>query len=92
MDKKYTNPCFRCGKERVFLKAWEEVVTTFSGTKVKVQHEESVCPDPECQKLLNKDFAAQKVKRDEIAQNKAQRAIDNQAKKGGLRVVKEGKK
>lgn len=85
VDKKYTNPCIRCGKERVVSKTWKETITTFSGTLQEVVHIEAVCPDPVCQEALNKEFAKQKEKRDKIAFDREQRMKDNLAKKGGLR-------
>ena len=91
MNKKSDNPCIRCGKQRIFSKSWTEEVITFSGSKVKVDHLESVCPDPECQEALEKDFADQKEKRDEIARKKEKKAEEDKAKKGGLRLAKEKK-
>ena len=87
MNRPYTNPCIRCGQERVVSKTWKETITTFSGTLQEVMHIEAVCPDPECQEALDKEFAKQKEKRDKIASDREQRMKDNQAKKGGLRAA-----
>ncbi len=43
------NYCWRCGKERIVVRSWEEKV----GTSV-VTTTETACPDIECQKLVEK--------------------------------------
>lgn len=52
------NACIRCGKKRIVSKTWTEKVsgslTTYTLT---------VCPDPECQKIVEKEL---KKKRDRI--------------------------
>lgn len=48
----YNNPCFRCGKERVFVRSWEEKV----GNSVVVTRE-MACPDNECQDKVDEDNA-----------------------------------
>ncbi len=50
MDKKISNPCTRCGIERIVVKTWEEKVG--NSTVVNI---ETVCPNPECQKKVNSD-------------------------------------
>ena len=45
--------CIRCGKTRVFSKKWTE--KTDSGQIIV--HEQTVCPDAECQKVVDKHFA-----------------------------------
>ena len=50
MDKKISNPCTRCGTERIVVKTWEEKVG--NSTVVNI---ETVCPNPECQKKVNSD-------------------------------------
>lgn len=49
----FSNPCTRCGKQRVDGKTWKEKVTNFFGTSVII-HTETVCPDKECQKIVEK--------------------------------------
>ncbi len=66
MNKKYTNPCTRCGKERVLLRKWIEEIPTFANKMIKITRAENICPDPECQKIVNVDLAVQKGKRDKI--------------------------
>ncbi len=50
MNKRFGNPCIRCGTERVVVKTLEEVVG--NSTVINI---ETVCPNPECQKKVNKD-------------------------------------
>jgi hypothetical protein len=46
--KTYSNPCIRCGTERVVVKTWEEQV----GASVII-NKETACPNPECQKQVD---------------------------------------
>lgn len=52
------SPCVRCGKIRVVSKSWEEKV----GTSL-VKYTLTICPDPECQKIVDEQL---KKKRDHI--------------------------
>ena len=74
MKTKTTNPCTRCGKERVEGKTYEEEITTFFGTSTIV-HTDTVCPDPECQKIVEEKLEIQKQKSDELKQEK-QKKLD----------------
>jgi hypothetical protein len=59
MTKKILNPCTRCGKERVVTKSFKEKSGTFTVTRTL-----SVCPDPECQRIVNGALNKEKEKRD----------------------------
>jgi len=52
-------PCIRCGKIRVFKRQWKEVLEKGS----TITHTETVCPDPECQKIVEAEFARKREKR-----------------------------
>lgn len=52
--------CIRCGKTRVFFRRWKEKV---DGRGAVVTHVETVCPDSECQKIVDAEFAAKREKR-----------------------------
>lgn len=72
MNKTRSNPCVRCGKERVIVKTWKEKF----GDSVII-NTESDCPDKECQKkvdLENKKYrerqAAMKLKSEQRATNR----------------------
>ena len=60
------NPCSRCGKERTMSKTWTQTVGNFPLTRTI-----TVCPDPECQKVINDEVLAQKEKREAIDMKKA---------------------
>lgn len=45
-----TTPCIRCGKLRVVAKTWTEK----TGVAAAVTYTQTVCPDPACQKLVEK--------------------------------------
>lgn len=51
------NPCIQCGKERVDGKSWKEK----SGVSV-VTHTQTICPDSDCQKIVDKAIADRKEK------------------------------
>ena len=50
MSSLYSNPCVKCGKERVFVKSWKETDGYSTVTTT-----ETACPDIECQKIVNKE-------------------------------------
>jgi len=82
MTKKILNPCTRCGKERIVIKSFKEK----SGTCIVI-HTLSVCPDPECQKIVDGALNKEKEKRDvfkkesEKREHLRQRRIQNSRKK-----------
>lgn len=51
--------CIRCGKTRIFFKKWKEVPE--KGTPLI--HIEYVCPDKECQKIVDAEFNEKREKR-----------------------------
>ena len=55
MPKQVETVCIRCGKLRVFYRQWKE---KHEGKGTMITHRESVCPDAECQKIVNEKFAA----------------------------------
>ena len=81
MNSKNSNPCCRCGKERVVAKKWKEVTGSVYGNKQEVIHIETVCPDAECQAIINKDLQKQKKKRDDIAREKQERVDAKKTKR-----------
>ena len=61
-----SNPCIQCGKERIDGKTWEEK----SGISV-ITHMITVCPDPECQKLVDKTINDRKEKNLKLGRDRA---------------------
>lgn len=51
--------CIRCGKMRVYKRKWIEKPERGA----TITHLDSVCPDAECQKIVDADFAARREKR-----------------------------
>ncbi|HUQ85842.1 MAG TPA: hypothetical protein VM077_05965 [Candidatus Limnocylindrales bacterium] len=85
MNNKYTNPCTRCGKERIQTKKWKEKTVTFSGNTISVIRTLNVCPDKECQKVVDKELSAQKAKRDKIKSDREDRVAENLQKKADIK-------
>ena len=52
-----SNPCVRCGKERVDGKTWK------GKTGISpITYTQTVCPDRQCQKIVDKGIADRKAK------------------------------
>lgn len=66
------NSCTRCGKERILARVWEEEVDTFRG-KTKIKHSLTVCPDPDCQKIIDAKNLELKQKSDDQKRDREQR-------------------
>ncbi len=58
MNQTFKNLCIRCGKERVFVRKWMERIDNSIVTNI-----ETACPDPECQKIVDKKNKEQRDKR-----------------------------
>lgn len=58
MQKILENPCVRCGKPRKVVKTWSEKIGTS-----KVKYTLAVCPDSECQKIVDATNAEREEKR-----------------------------
>lgn len=56
-----SNPCIQCGQERIDSKTWTEEVDTFFGKSV-ITHTETVCPNPDCQVIVDEKLQAQRLK------------------------------
>lgn len=82
MQKIYTHPCEKCGKDLKVSRTWEEKVQVYGGESV-VTHTESVCPDDDCQKLIDEErrLAREKTEKNKRDREERAQAIIN-AKKG----------
>ena len=56
--KLMTNPCIRCGKERIEVRSWVE-----QGKSPAVTHTANSCPDAACQAIVEQMNAAREAKR-----------------------------
>ncbi len=74
MQTKNSNPCTRCGKERIEGKKYKEEIATFFGTSTIV-HVDTICPDKECQEIVESKLEALKQKSDEMKLEK-QKKLD----------------
>lgn len=59
------NPCIRCGKQRIDGKSWKEKGTS------SVTYIQTICPDPDCQKIVDKATKDRIAKNDLMLKNKA---------------------
>ena len=59
---KSSNPCIRCGKERVVTSVLKEYI---NGSLVTTT--QTSCPDPLCQKKLDEMLEREKVDREKLA-------------------------
>lgn len=84
MNKPFSNPCIRCGKERIVSKTWKEKV----GYSY-VYNTETICPDADCQKQVNlenkrqrdKKVAMRKVSEERAQKRKEAKTAEIQARK-----------
>jgi hypothetical protein len=78
-NSRVTNPCTQCGKERILFKTWDEEIPTYGNKTTTITRSLTICPDPECQKIVEKKLAVEKDKRDKIKaarEEKLQEAAD----------------
>lgn len=64
------NPCIECGKPRIEGKSWKGKV----GISV-VTYTQTICPDPSCQKIVDKQIADRKAKSAFLAAGKIRAKI-----------------
>lgn len=68
----YTNPCTRCGKQRIDGKTWKEKIVSHFGTSFIV-HTETVCPDKACQKIVEEKMAQLRQKTADMKSEKEEK-------------------
>lgn len=68
--------CPRCGKERVVVSSHSEVVL-----KSEVVYTETICPDPECQKMVEKNLRSDEKKRAVLKEEQEKRLLQRLADK-----------
>lgn len=59
MDIQMESVCIRCGKTRIFKRKWREVLERGAA----ITHTETVCPDKECQAIVEAEFEEKRQKR-----------------------------
>lgn len=79
--------CIRCGKERIVGKKWTEYVGSSLVTFVL-----NVCPDPECQKIVDAQLKKKKENLEEIQRKSIKRRETYRAtRKSASRAKKSSK-
>ena len=71
--------CIRCGKTRIFMKRWKDRGESGKGTVVT--HEETRCPDLECQKIVDEKFQEMKDRRTQAEERKRAVILERSAAK-----------
>ena len=67
-----SNPCIRCGKQRIDGETYEkEMITLFGKTTVTVT--DTVCPDPSCQKIVMEELEVKRLKKESMSQEREER-------------------
>lgn len=83
MKNTYSNPCSRCGTERVIVRTWKERV----GNSI-VTNTEKKCPNPECQKIVDLENKKLRDKNAALKLRSEQRAIDRRAAQATAKAKK----
>ena len=71
--------CIRCGKTRILLKRWKDRGESGKGTVIA--HEETRCPDDECQKIVDEKFQEMKDRRTKTEERKQAVILERSAAK-----------
>jgi|GEM_PF-601796 len=91
MEAQTFNLCTRCGKPRIISKTWKEKVQTYNGL-TEITCTQSVCPDKNCQKIVDRDLAERRAKAEEVAQNKELRVQASKQRRVGIKIASDKKK
>lgn len=59
MQSQTENPCIRCGKLRIIDKVWKE----YLGNSLII-NTRTICPDADCQRIVDEDIAVRREKRE----------------------------
>lgn len=85
MESPFVNLCSRCGKPRIVSKKWTEKVKI--GDRVSViNHTETVCSDPKCQKKVDEELSAARQKRLEIEREREKRGEAQKAHRVNIKI------
>lgn len=68
-----SNLCSRCGKVRVVVKTYTEKVGNST-----VSYKITSCPDPDCQKIVNRKMGEEDEKRSKIKNEQVRREVERQ--------------
>jgi hypothetical protein len=82
MQSQLSNPCIRCGKERITLKEKVVKVGSSGGTMTYIQ---TICPDKACQKVVDAGIAEAAEKKNAI---NVRRAKEKEERERALAAAK----
>lgn len=82
MAKNYSNPCSRCGKERIVAKTYKED-TGYSIVVTKVM----VCPDQDCQSKVDADNQKHQDKYAKLKMKSTERMLARRAAIDAARIA-----
>lgn len=78
MQNQTNSICIRCGKVRIFSRKWKDKE---NGKGAVVTHEETICPDLECQKIVDEKFQEMKDRRTQMEERKKTVILERSAAK-----------
>ncbi len=70
------NICPRCGKQRIVVSSFSEIIS-----KSEVTYTKTVCPDLECQKITEKGLKSDEKKRAVLKDEQERRTLQRLAEK-----------
>lgn len=76
-----SNPCVRCGKERIMSKSWKKYI----GTSL-VTYSSFICPDEKCQEIVDAEFKKKKDHIEAVQANSLKRKKENKRNKKSGKV------
>ena len=74
MVKTYSNPCSRCGTQRIVSRIWKEKIDNST-----IINTEMICPNPACQKQVVADNKNRVDRYTALKKKSEQRAINRKA-------------
>lgn len=83
MNITISNPCMRCGKQRIDKKTWKEKIESHFGVSY-ITHTETVCPDKKCQIIVKEKLDSLKLRAETLIIEREKRMAN--AKKGRLKA------
>ena|SRR3989344_6806756 len=70
--------CIRCGKDRIFSKRWK---AKENGKGAVITYVETICPDKDCQTLVDAKFQEMKDRRTQAEERKKNLTLERSAAK-----------
>ena len=84
MSNSYSNPCIRCGTERIVAKTWKEKVDN-----ITITNTQTICPHADCQKKVDSDNKKQEDRRKAIKLRNEERAVNRRTIRGAKKETRE---